>query len=137
VDLLLDTHILIWMATDPDRIPPKLLAAIADAEIRYVSIVTALEIQLKNLRHPDTFTFSNGDLETAMQKFACTQMPLTFQDVATLQQMDFIHNDPFDRLLMRQAANRSIHLATVDQLIVETFNRWKAFYLFSTERQEG
>ncbi len=57
VNLLLDTHILVWMATDPERIPPKLLAAIADAEIRYVSIVTAMEIQLKNMRHPDTFSF--------------------------------------------------------------------------------
>lgn len=136
MDLLLDTHILVWMATAPDRIPPKLLAAIADAEIRYVSIITAVEIQLKNLRHPDTFSFSHADLDTAMEKFFCTQMPLTFQDVRTLQQMEFIHNDPFDRLLMCQAANRGVYLATVDQMIVETFDRWKAFHLFSAERQE-
>lgn len=131
--LLLGTHILIWMAIEPERIPAKLLEAIALADTRYVSVVTALEIQLKNLRHPDTFSFSNADLEMVMEKFSCTQMPLTFQDVRTLQQMDFIHNDPLDRLLMCQAANREVYLATMDQMIVDTFHRWKAFYIFSTE----
>ncbi len=64
-------------------------------------------------------------------------MPLTFQDVRTLQQMDFIHNDPFDRLLMCQARNRGVYLATVDQTVLDTFERWKAFHLFSTEPKQG
>jgi hypothetical protein len=55
------------MATDPDPIPPKLLAPFMDADIRYVSIVTAQEIQLKNLRHPDAFSFSTADLALVME----------------------------------------------------------------------
>jgi hypothetical protein len=69
-------------------------------------------------------------------EFSCTQMPLTFQNMRTLRQMDFVHNDSFDRLLICQATNRGMYLATVDQMSVEPFQRWKAFYLFSTERQE-
>jgi hypothetical protein len=45
------------MGTEPDRIPPKLPAPIVDADIRYVSIDTAQEIQLKNLWHLDAFLF--------------------------------------------------------------------------------
>ena len=126
-DLLLDTHIVIWMATDPDRIPLQLLEWIEEADTRFVSHVTALEIQLKNIKSPDAFPFSLLQLEQTMKEYTCTELPITYQDINSLGQMRFLHSDPFDRLLMAQARNRKIKLVTLDKDILRTFQRSRQF----------
>jgi PIN domain nuclease of toxin-antitoxin system len=45
-------------------------------------------------------------------------------------QMTFLHADPFDRLMMAQARNRNICLATLDEKIVRTFQKHEAFQVF-------
>ena len=135
-DLLLDTHIIIWMATAPSRIPAKLLAAIEEVDRRYVSHVTAFEIQLKNLKSPGAFPFSLRHLENAMKEFSCTELPITSQDINSLGEIEFLHSDPFDRLLMAQARNRELFLATLDKDILRTFERHKAFRVFAEEPRE-
>lgn len=130
-DLLLDTHIVLWMAIDPDRIPLALLEAIEEAEHRFVSHVTALEIQLKHLKNPATFPFSLRHLEETMREFSCTELPITYQDIYMIGQMTFLHSDPFDRMMMAQARNRNICLATLDEKIVRTFQKYGAFQVFT------
>jgi PIN domain nuclease of toxin-antitoxin system len=131
LDLLLDTHILVWMATTPDRIPKRLLAAIETASHRFVSHVTALEIQLKHLKKPALFSFGLRHLDTAMKEFSCTELPITYNDIRTIGQIQPLHQDPFDRLLMAQAANQKVYLATLDQDIVRCFHRDKAFAIYT------
>ena len=134
-DLLLDTHIVIWMATDPDRIPVRLQNTIEEVKHRFVSHVSALEIQLKNLKNRAAFPFSLRHLEQAMKEYSCTELPITYQDVNALGSMEFLHPDPFDRLLMAQAKQRSICLATMDKDILRTFDRYQAFPLFAEDRR--
>lgn len=129
-DLLLDTHIVIWMAISPRQIPVRLLHAIEQAERRLVSHVTALEIQLKNLKNPAAFPFSLRHLEASMKEFSCTELPLSYSDTAALSQMEFLHSDPFDRLLMAQSRARNLCLATTDKAIHRTFERHRGFPLF-------
>jgi len=130
-DLLLDTHIVIWMATDPDRIPLDLLEAIGQVENRFVSHVSALEIQLKHRKNPALLPFSLRHLERAMKEFSCTELPISFEDIDALGKMKFLHHDPFDNLLMAQAANRGLYLATLDSDILRTFQKHKAFHVFA------
>jgi PIN domain nuclease of toxin-antitoxin system len=129
-DLLLDTHIVIWMAIDPDRIPLLLSEAIEGAERRFVSHVTALEVRLKHGKNPAAFPFSLRELEETMKEFSCTELPITYQYIYTMGQMTFLHADPFDRLMMAQARNRNICLATLDEKIVRTFQKHEAFQVF-------
>ena len=129
--LLLDTHVVIWMATQPERLPAALLKAIQLVKTRLVSHVSAWEIQIKHEKHGSKFGFSLDQLEQTMKAFSCTELPIEYDDVRALNQMRFFHSDPFDRLLMSQAARRSTYLATLDQNIVKTFETEKAFYLFA------
>jgi PIN domain nuclease of toxin-antitoxin system len=131
LDLLLDTHIVIWMATAPKRIPKRLLAAIESAGKRFVSHATALEIQLKHLKNEKFFPFSLAHLERVMKEFACTELPITYNDIRAIGHMKPLHQDPFDRVLMAQASNRNIYLATLDQDILRYFHKDKAFYVFA------
>lgn len=129
--LLLDTHVVIWMATEPVRLPDSLRVAIEAAEVRFVSHVSAWEIQIKHEKHGPRFNFSLDQLERTMKAFSCTELPVEYRDIRGLNQMRFFHPDPFDRLLMSQARQRSFHLATLDQNIIRTFEIERAFYIFT------
>jgi PIN domain nuclease of toxin-antitoxin system len=131
LDFLLDTHIVIWMASAPDRIPKRLLTAIEDARHRFVSHITAIEIQLKHLKNPAAFPFALEHLEVAMKQFVCTELPVTYADIKALGHLRLVHRDPFDRLLIAQAANRKFHLATLDVDILRASKKYKEFSVFS------
>ncbi len=134
--LLLDTHVVIWMATSPERLPRKLLKAIETVDTRFVSHVSAWEIQIKHEKHGAGFNFSLDQLEQTMKAFSCTELPIEYTDIRVLDRMRFFHPDPFDRLLMSQAAARSVYLATLDQNIVKTFEADQAFYIFTDRARE-
>ena len=134
--LLLDTHVAIWMAAEPDRLPDSLLQAIETASVRYVSHVSAREIQIKHEKHGSRFQFSLDQLEQMMKEFSCTELPIDYKDIRGLNRMHFSHTDPFDRLLMSQAAHRSVYLATLDENIIKTFERSRAFSIFTDRARE-
>jgi PIN domain nuclease of toxin-antitoxin system len=134
--LLLDTHVLIWIANDPNRIPQSLRNAINTADARYVSHVSSWEIQIKSEKLGSRFLFSLDRLEETMMSLNCTEMPIEYSDIQRLNKLRFFHSDPFDRMLMSQAAGRDVYLASLDQEIVNTFEKERAFLLFS-DRARG
>lgn len=134
--LLLDTHVVIWMATEPGRLPPSLLTAIETVETRYVSHASAWEIQIKHEKHGPRFNFSLHQLDQTMRAFSCTELAIEYKDIRHLNHMRFFHTDPFDRLLMSQAALRSVYLATLDQNIVKTFESENTFHIFTDRARE-
>ncbi len=134
--LLLDTHIVIWMASEPERLPESLLKAIETAKTRFVSHVSAWEIQIKHEQHGVRFPFSLDDLEQTMKAFSCTELAIHYQDICRLNQMRFFHSDPFDRLLMSQAAHHSVCLATLDLNIIKTFEANQSFCIFTDRVRE-
>jgi PIN domain nuclease of toxin-antitoxin system len=124
------------MATNPERLPESLRSAIETAETRFVSHVSAWEIQIKHEKHGARFNFSLNELEEAMKAFSCTELPVEYRDIRRLDQIRFFHPDPFDRLLMSQASLRSVYLATLDQNIIKTFEVDKAFRMFTDRPTE-
>ena len=129
--LLLDTHVLVWIATAPERLPRALIKAIEKTETRFVSHVSAWEIQIKHEKHGARFNFSLDQLDRVVKAFSCTEMPIEYQDIRALDRMQFIHPDPFDRLLMAQANQRSVYLTTLDQDIIDTFEKEKSFQILT------
>lgn len=124
------------MATDPERLPHTLRRAIEKVETRFVSHASAWEIQIKHEKHGSEFDFSLEQLEETMKLFSCTELPIEYQDIAGLNRLRFLHADPFDRLLISQAARRPTYLATLDQDIIKTFEREKAFFIFTDRARE-
>src|SRR5947209_7368543 len=102
--LLLDTHVVIWMATDPERLPAPPLKAIETVGTRFVSHASAWEIQVKHEKHGPGFDFSLDRLEQTMKAFSCTELPIEYRDIRSLNEMRCYHPDPFDQMLMSQAA---------------------------------
>ena len=129
--LLLDTHVVIWMATAPKRLPVALLKAIETVEVRFVSHVTAWEIQVKQEKYGSRFGFSLERLERTMKAFSCTEMGIDYRDIAGLSDVRSVHRDPFDRLLISQAVRRQVYLASLDANILQSFELSRDFYLFT------
>jgi len=112
VSLLLDTHVFLWWREASGRIGEDARRAIAQAEIVYVSAASAWEVAIKvalgKLDIP-------GPLESAVQESEFEQLPITFAHASRLAGLYAHHGDPFDRMLVAQAATEGLTIVTHDR----------------------
>ena len=111
--LLLDTHALIWLNAEPERVPSRVRDALAEADEVYVSVVSAWEYGLKRRKRrallPKPFAELIGQLaEPLGLEFAC----YTFAE-----SLPPLHSDPFDRMLIAQALHHGLTLVSNDRMI--------------------
>ena len=105
MNLLLDTHVLIWALGAPRRLRPEALHAIENPENSVVvSAVSAMEIAIKqSLGKIDLPGPAESWLEPAIRDAGFDIIPVSFQDALRLRALPWHHRDPFDRLLVAQA----------------------------------
>lgn len=116
MNVLLDTHLLLWLAGDPDRLPQKARDVIEDEEVRsFFSVASLWEVAIKSsLGRPD-FRVDSRILRRGLLEAGFPEMPIHAHHVAALEDLPLLHRDPFDRLLVAQARSEGIALVTVDQ----------------------
>ncbi|MCW5206806.1 type II toxin-antitoxin system VapC family toxin [Desulfobulbus sp. F5] len=117
--LLLDTHIFLWLNSEPEKLPPAAYDACCDRQNQlYLSHVSSWEIQIKQ-------QIGKLRLSAALSELTATQvrengliiLPIELAHIYALGQLPCHHSDPFDRLLIAQARIESMVLVTVDQKI--------------------
>jgi PIN domain nuclease of toxin-antitoxin system len=112
LNLLLDTHILLWWLGDSPRLSKKARRAIEESEAVFVSAVSAWEIELKRarglLRAPD-------NLEATLRARDLQTLSLTVPHAIAAGRLPLYHRDPFDRMLVAQASLESLTLLTADK----------------------
>ena len=113
--ILLDSHIVIWLAIDPDRVLRKIRNRILSAERRFVSSITYSEIILKHRKFPEQFPFTAAHLDEAMKSQANLELPFTTAHARMLSRIPALHKDPFDHMLLAQAVSEGLALATMDR----------------------
>ena len=110
MNLLLDTHVLIWW-DEGRRLSPGARRAIRGAEAVYVSAASAWEIAIKiglgRLRPTRT-------VEQAAAESGLLELPVTFRHAELVARLPAHHRDPFDRLLVAQAEAERLTLVTRD-----------------------
>jgi len=114
--LLLDTHALIWVLSNPRRIPARVAKCIRDPETDvYVSAASTWEIAIKaTLRKIDA---NVADVVRAMRAVSFDELPVTIAHTVRLGTLPNHHRDPFDRLLVAQAVEERLTIVTHDPLI--------------------
>ncbi|MGK0173357.1 MAG: PIN domain nuclease of toxin-antitoxin system [Gammaproteobacteria bacterium] len=116
MEILLDTHMLLWWLGDDARLSTKARALIADpANVIIVSAATAWEVNIKQALGKLTI---DGNLEQAVGEQGFAMLPITFPHAAETLTLPAIHRDPFDRMLIAQARVESLPLLTVDAHIL-------------------
>ena len=124
MNLLLDSHALLWALHDPARLSPAARAVISDPQRTvYYSAASAWELEIKaakgKLSMPDEWL-------DAAAKAGFVELPILASDAQRSARLPWHHHDPFDRLLIAQAVAHGLQLATRDPLIaaydVSVFN---------------
>lgn len=103
--LLLDTHVLLWALSSPERLTVTVRDKLRDsANDVGVSSVSAAELAVKQsigkLRLPGPVTTW---LPPVLRAMSFNEVPLHLADASRLEVLPWLHRDPFDRLLIAQA----------------------------------
>ena len=117
--LLLDTHIFLWFISADARLPEIIRDAIRnpDSEV-YLSVISIWEAVIKHQigrlllpQSPETY------LPVQRERHRISSLRLDEPPVMRLATLPLLHRDPFDRILICQAVEHDLTIATVDATI--------------------
>lgn len=113
--LLLDTHLLLWAAAAPARLPPAARRLIEDPENEPLFSVASLwEVAIKAGLGRADFTLDAGLLRRGLIDNGYQELPILGEHAAAVARLPDIHKDPFDRMLAAQSESEGITLLTAD-----------------------
>ncbi len=119
MNFLLDTHAFIWLWEDVAKVPPRVLAACENPDNQlYLSIASVWEMQIKVAVGKLSFQQPLPDIiEQQKSENGVSILPVSLAHVWQLGTLPAHHNDPFDRMLVAQAAADKLALVTADRHI--------------------
>lgn len=116
MSFLLDTHVLLWWLSNPQRLSERVQEVIGDSRnIVFVSAASIWEIEIKvalgKLRIP-------ADLEIQLEREQFQELPIHWAHTRAIAALPSLHRDPFDRLLLAQAKVEKLTLISSDSLVL-------------------
>ena len=116
--LLLDTQMLIWAAAQPELMPGKAKQIVENVDNElFFSPASLWEVAIKSgLNKPD-FNFDARILRRGLLDNGYQELPVSSIHAVGVCDLPPIHKDPFDRLLLTQAATEGIFLLTSDTIL--------------------
>jgi PIN domain nuclease of toxin-antitoxin system len=118
--ILLDTHIWVWYLFDNPRLPPTLSTAIADPQNElWLSPITLWEILLLSEKgrlslQPNPMSW----IDHALSVLETREAVLNNAIAILSRELACSHQDPADRFIAATALHYNLHLATVDQNLI-------------------
>jgi PIN domain nuclease of toxin-antitoxin system len=117
--LLLDTHALVWLASDQEQLTSRGKTAIREAAGRlFMSAISSLEIAILVKRGrlelplpPERFVVE------CLRHHGITEIPLDSAIAMAAAALPDIHNDPFDRILAATATIHRLELLSKDTVL--------------------
>ncbi len=123
MNLLLDTHILIWALNEDSRLSEKAREMILNKDNAiYYSSVSIWEVSIKHTNHPDNVEFTGKELSQFCKEAGFLPVEMRDKHVFALETITREegappHFDPFDRMLIAQAKAENMYFLTHDSLI--------------------
>ncbi len=120
MNLLLDTHTLLWLLSSPTQLDAPALATISDPDTRlWVSAASAWEVAIKTrLGRLDGEALLSAWAETVVTMGAA-ELAIDSADAILAGRLPWTHKDPFDRVLVAQSLRRGWTIATRDSRILD------------------
>jgi PIN domain nuclease of toxin-antitoxin system len=114
VNLLLDTHSLLWFLAGHRRLSQRArLAAESPANAVYASAVSGYELAYRRMRGLLEFTVID-ELSEYVQRARLIELPVTLAHTIAAGELPWVHRDPWDRILVAQAKSESLTVVTAD-----------------------
>ncbi|MCM1062995.1 MAG: type II toxin-antitoxin system VapC family toxin [Eubacterium sp.] len=125
MDILLDTHLLLWVLIDDPRLPVQAKNIILNEENTiFYSIASVWEVAIKHIKKPDQMLLNDDEFIKGCKMAGFRAVPIKEQHIALLKTLKRRqgkdvpeHHDPFDRLLICQSKAESMKFLTHDLLI--------------------
>jgi PIN domain nuclease of toxin-antitoxin system len=115
VRLLLDTHLLVWVAIFPHRLSEAARAIVTDRHNELLfSAASIWELTIKSTLERNDFRIDPRHLLQGLLDNGFTEFPVTSRHGLTVDVLPLLHKDPFDQLLLAQAISEGIVLLTSD-----------------------
>lgn len=113
--LLLDTCALLWLASDNRALSEKTRSMIENAQILYVSPVTAWEIAVKVSKGKIQLPMSPREwFDGVVKLYDITVLKLTADDMLRSAELPWLHKDPSDRFIIATALKNGFTVVTSD-----------------------
>lgn len=117
--ILLDTNALLHLVADPERLNEQAYSVLADQRNDlYVSAASAWEVSIKTRIgrfDGEPLLSAWGDVLAEMN---AADLPIDSSDAAMAGRLNWVHKDPFDRMIVAQAARRGLTIATSDRQVI-------------------
>ena len=114
MNVLIDTHVLLWWLANDKKLSVKARKIIENPEnVIFVSSVSAWEISIKKslgkLKSPD-------NLEEVLEENQFFALNISIKHALAAGKLRKIHEDPFDRMLIAQAGIDDLPVMTHDKI---------------------
>ncbi|HET9114206.1 MAG TPA: type II toxin-antitoxin system VapC family toxin [Burkholderiales bacterium] len=118
--LLLDTHLLLWAAGQPDQLSAaaRLLLDGPQNELVFSS-ASLWEVAIKHGLGRSDFRVDPRLLRRGLLDNGYSELPITSEHAVAVDGLPSIHKDLFDRILVAQAMVEGIALITADPLVAQ------------------
>jgi PIN domain nuclease of toxin-antitoxin system len=118
--LLLDTHLLLWAAGEPERLSEHAKSLLLDpASSLTFSAASIWEIAIKNALGREDFRIDPRRLWRMLLAHGYRELPVGAEHAVAAGILPPLHKDPFDRMLVAQAMIEGISLLTADSRVAE------------------
>jgi PIN domain nuclease of toxin-antitoxin system len=118
--LLLDTHLLLWAAGQPNRLSARARKLIASpANELLFSAASIWEVAIKRGLGRSDFQADPRLLRRGLLDNGYSELPILSDHVVASDSLPPLHKDPFDRLLVAQATVEGITLLTGDAVVAQ------------------
>lgn len=116
MNLLLDTHVLIWLALNPEKLSQQATTLLIDeTNLWFLSIVSVWELQIKRQLGKLTLNVPLPELIAEQQQTNRLQLlAIRLNHIFMLENLPQFHRDPFDRLIIAQAITEQMLLVSID-----------------------
>lgn len=116
--LLLDTHLLLWAAAEPDKLSAQALQLLNDADNELLfSAASVWEVTIKNALGRDDFRVDPRLFRRGLLDNDYTELAITSAHTVATASLPELHKDPFDRILVAQALTEGFLLLTADEKV--------------------
>ena len=116
--LLLDTHVLLRAAGDPDQLPADVRALLSDRATEPIFSAASLwEVAIKSGLGRSDFRVDPRLLRRGLLEHGYAELAVTGAHAVAVDLLPSLHRDPFDRILIAQAQIEGIVLLTADTTV--------------------
>ncbi len=116
--LLLDTHLLLWAAGEPQRLSKQGRRLIDNPHNELLFSAASLwEVAIKRGLGRADFKADARLLRRGLLDNGYGELPIISDHVVATESLPPIHKDPFDRIIVAQATVEGITLLTIDSVV--------------------